>query len=202
MKRILVAAAATTMVGLGTIPAAADAPDALRVLSDPVSIPSTTTGSATATCPAGRLAVGGGYLVTGTGSPVLVSTSAPTTDLAGWTVGITNSPGVSLQAVAVCLAVAAPGTGPTGPNGLVGPTGATGAIGASGAAGATGSEGGRGPKGSRGARGPRGLRGQPGPARATSEALSRSRCLRLRARHAMPRACTDKHGIRQASRPG
>ena len=184
---------AMLMMGIGAGAAFGDTPDIAVVESDPTSVPSGF-GTASVTCPPGRLASGGGFGVTPATAGVPLIASQPLPGAAGWTVSITNTTAnpLSLVAFALCAAVASPGSGPAGLTGASGPQGLTAAAGAVGATGATGE---RGPQGERGVRGPRGL------GAAGARALTRARCLALRkARRALPGACATRFKVRPVAR--
>jgi Collagen triple helix repeat (20 copies) len=195
--------AATALLGVGVAGAAADQPDVIVVQSTPVTIASLATNSATATCPDGRLAVGGGWSIAPASVGVSSTGSQPQVDGVGnpigWTAGITNSSGPSkdLTTYALCAAVAAPGTGPTGATGATGATGPQGPTGLGGATGATGATGARGPRGAKGAAGARGPRGKPG----ATVALSLAQCRALRAASVgVPKSCTARFKLARAVR--
>jgi hypothetical protein len=79
-----------------------------EVVTGPIVSVTGPAGFSTATCPAGKLAVGGGY-VAGGGTGGIVAASAPTAAGTAWTVGLRNAGGVGtpqVEAFAVCAAVA------------------------------------------------------------------------------------------------
>jgi hypothetical protein len=136
----------------------------------------------TAACPAGSLAVGGGWSVSQLPlAQPFIQESRPSAGNQGWTVRARNV-GIfafDLTSYAQCLSIdvttgppgppgpagpkgndGSPGgaAGPAGPQGPIGPAGPKGDTGATGLTGAQGIQGLTGPRGPRGLRGPRGPR--------------------------------------------
>lgn len=177
MKRIALLTA-TALVGLGAAQASADPPDVARVTGAPKVIADGDFGTATATCDPGRSAIGGGFSVDPLVGVTLVAEQVDA-DGVSWRVTAQNGSGadVTVTAVAFCLSVPAPGSGPAGP---AGPAGAAGAAGAQGPAG---------PKGDSGA-------GPAARVAAVATSLTRSRCLALRAEHRLPGACATRFKVR------
>ncbi len=125
MKRIALLTA-TALVGLGAARASADPPDIARVTGAPKVIADGDFGTATAACDPGRSAIGGGFAVDPLAGVTLVAEQVDA-DGGSWQVTAQNGTGadgtgadVTVTAVAYCLSVPAPGSGPAGPKGDAG----------------------------------------------------------------------------------
>ena len=175
MKRIALLTA-TALVGLGAAQASADPPDVARVTGAPKVIADGDFGTATATCDPGRSAIGGGFSVDPLVGVTLVAEQVDA-DGGSWQVTAQNGTGagVTVTAVAYCLSVPAPGSGPPGPAGPAGPRPAP--------------------------RARRVPRETPGPARRRRwppwrRRSPEPRCLALRAQRKLPGACTTRFKVR------
>ncbi len=178
MKRIALLTA-TALVGLGAAQASADPPDIARVTGAPKVIADGDFGTATATCDPGRSAIGGGFSVDPLVGVTLVAEQVDA-DGGSWQVTAQNGTGagVTVTAVAYCLSVPAPGSGPPGPAGPAGPAGPQGPAG---------------PKGDSGA-------SPAATVAAVATSLTRARCLALRAQRKLPGACTTRFKVHPLSK--
>ena len=77
------------------------------IQSAPVTVPATTQGTGTATCPAQTKVISGGVIVTGGGVMSNVSSSYPQATLNQWNAGVNNNSAdaISFNVLAICATV-------------------------------------------------------------------------------------------------